>query len=226
MNSFHAGLSTASNSQLQEISRPCRTPVACLACRRSKIKCRHEGIPPCRHCANMKKDCIIPSVVLSQDELLPVPKRRAPTNQVEGALPTFKKSRYETNNGLPAEEILRESIDAFFQHFYNDIFAFIHRPSFLKTFNERPENIDPALLLAMLTLSARFCRSILKDFENESAACDYFCKKTLALLMPNVDSPSIVRIQAFLMIGLHLWGASQGPAAWIYVGIGKLGQDS
>lgn len=157
--------------------------------------------------------------MLPQDEVSPAPKRRAPTNQVEGSLATFKKARYESSTGLPVEEVLREAIDVFFQHFYNDIFAFIHRPSFLKQFNERPEDIDPALLLAMLTLCARFCRSVLKDFENETAASDYFCKRTLALLMPNVDSPSIVRIQAFLMIGLHLWGASQGPAAWIYVGI-------
>lgn len=217
--SFHVGLTTASNSHLQAIiSRSTRTPIACLNCRKSKIKCHHGGLPPCRHCAATKKECVIPSIVQTDD--LPTPKRRAPMSQVEGTNPTFKKMRYDANGtGLPVEEVLREAIDVFFQHFYNDIFAFIHRPSFSKQFNERPQDIDPALLLAMLTLSARFCRSVLKDFESEAAASDYFCKRTLALLMPNVDSPSIVRIQAFLMVGLHLWGSMQGPAAWIYVGI-------
>lgn len=161
---------------------------------------------------------MIPNLLPQDDAASPAPKRRA-TNQVEGTTQSFKKARYETPNGLPVDEILREAIDVFFQHFYNDIFAFIHRPSFLKLFNEEPDSIDPAFLLAMLTLSARFCRSVLRDFENEAAASDYFCKRTLALLMPSVDSPSITRIQAFLMLGLHLWGQSQGPAAWIYVGI-------
>lgn len=162
---------------------------------------------------------MIPSII-QEDDASPAPKRRAPTSQVEGTTPSFKKTRYDHNGtGLPVEEILREAVDVFFQHYYNDIFAFIHRPAFSKQFNERPQEIDPVLLLAMLTLSARFCRSVLKDFENEAAASDYFCKKTLALLMPKIDQPSIVRIQAFLMIGLHLWGSMQGPAAWIYVGI-------
>ncbi|CCG83058.1 Putative uncharacterized protein [Taphrina deformans PYCC 5710] len=217
--SVHTSLTTASNSELQAIiSRPTRTPVACLNCRKSKIKCFHTGIPPCRHCSNTKKECVIPSIIQTDEQ--PTPKRRAPTSQVQGTTPTFKKLRYDANGtGLPVEEVLREAIDVFYAHFYNDIFAFIHRPSFTKLFNERPQDIDPALLLAMLTLSARFCRSVLKDFESEAAASEYFCKRTLALLMPKVDSPSIVRIQAFLMVGLHLWGSMQGPAAWIYVGI-------
>ncbi len=56
-------------------------------------------------------------------------------------------------------------------------------------------------------------------YGSEQAACDHFCGATLSLLVPDIDKPSIPRIQAFLMVGLHLWGSQQGASAWIYVGI-------
>ena len=179
----------------------------------------HGGIPPCRHCSNTGKECIIPAIMQDTDGPVPV-KRKPPTSTVEGSLSSFKKSRYEApGSGLPNDEIVKEALDVFFRVFYNDIFGCIHQPSFRTRMQEEPESTEPVLILAILTLSARFCKSILKDFENEAAASEYFCKRTLALFSPNIDKPSVVRIQAFLMIGLHLWGASQGPSAWIYVGI-------
>jgi hypothetical protein len=146
-------------------------------------------------------------------------KRRASTGPlVEGANASFKKTRYEAGNtGLPCDEILEEAVDVFFQHFNNDIFSFFHKPTFLR--NLRNKEIEPVLIFGVLTLSARFCKSILRDFDNEAAACEYFCKKTLALLVPDIDKPSVTRIQTLLMVGLHLWGASQGAAAFIYVGV-------
>ncbi|ORY80855.1 fungal-specific transcription factor domain-domain-containing protein [Protomyces lactucae-debilis] len=206
------------------VARPMRTPIACTNCRKSKIKCHHRGVPPCRHCEKTKRECIIPEMIHDDYDAIspgqsPAPvKRKSTAPSAEGSSASFKKSRYEVGHtGLPCQEILEEAVELYMQHFNNDIFSFFHKPTFLRSL--RNNDVEPVLMLGVLTLSARFCNTVVKDFENEAAACEYFCKKTLALLVPDIDKPSVTRIQALLMVGLHLWGASQGAAAFIYVGV-------
>lgn len=38
-------------------SNEVRPQKACVACRRSKVKCVHDGGPPCRRCKDSKQEC-------------------------------------------------------------------------------------------------------------------------------------------------------------------------
>ena len=202
----------------QHLRKSVRTPIACLACRKSKIKCRHNGAPPCRHCQQSKKQCIIPTIV--QDDL-PVRSSPQPVKRksaVEGITSSFKRARYESGpRNLPCAEIMSDCLHLFSQHLWQDMFGFVHKPAFERAWREG--QVEPCLCLAILTLTARLSRSVVKDFEDEHVASEYFCKKALGVLMPSIDKPSLPRIQALLMLGAYLWANSEGARAWIYIGI-------
>ncbi|BFZ54269.1 hypothetical protein PYCC9005_001302 [Savitreella phatthalungensis] len=207
------------DSEEQHWRKSVRTPIACLACRRSKIKCRHNGAPPCRHCSQSGKQCIIPTIIQDDEGARSSPqpvKRRV--SAVEGVTPSFKRARYEGGpHNLPCREIMAEALELFFQHSYNDMFGIFHKPTFEKQWREG--EVEACVCLAILTLSARLSRQIVKDFEDEQVASEHFCRRALALVMPHIDKPSIPRIQCLIMVGAYLWSNSEGARAWIYIGI-------
>ncbi|KZF23164.1 hypothetical protein L228DRAFT_105612 [Xylona heveae TC161] len=90
---------------------------------------------------------------------------------------------------------------------------------------------SPLVLLALLALTARFHPGLCAHHAQISpdrlsrpiAVSDYYAKYTRDLLTIShpVEHgyPSLERIQALLMLGLHEWGMCRGVRAWIYVGI-------
>jgi hypothetical protein len=87
------------------------------------------------------------------------------------------------------------------------------------------------LLLALLTLTARFHPELTTYYSppsparptNPLVASEYYAA-ALRLTMAgdsgeHLAQPSLERIQALLMLGLHEWGMCRGVKAWIYVGV-------
>ncbi len=74
-----------------------RTPIACIQCRRSKIKCSHSGQPPCRHCANTNKPCEIPQIMPDYSPPVEV-RHRSPAQQGN---PSDLESISSEQEGIP-----------------------------------------------------------------------------------------------------------------------------
>ena len=136
--------------------------------------------------------------------------------------------------------------DIFQLHFSTDL-PFLHPPTFLKPLRHpgvtqpKVESSDeqsspqppasPILLLALLTLTARFHAELAIHHSPPSparptdplAASEYYAA-ALRMIMAGESGehfaqPSMERIQALLMLGLHEWGMCRGVRAWIYVGL-------
>lgn len=85
------------------------------------------------------------------------------------------------------------------------------------------------LLLGVLALTARFHPLLVAHHapdsseDNSLAASDYYAAALIARLAGDAGTeltkPSIERIQALLMLGLHEWGSNRGTPAWMYVGM-------
>lgn len=90
---------------------------------------------------------------------------------------------------------------------------------------------SPLVLLALLALTARFHPALVAYHSpptpsqptNPLIASEYYALAVRARIAgPNGASlarPSIERIQALLMLGLHEWGMCRGVKAWLFVGI-------
>lgn len=90
---------------------------------------------------------------------------------------------------------------------------------------------SPLLLLGILALTARFHPAIAAQHSpatpnrptNPLVASEYYAAALRARIAgPDGEAlarPSIERIQAMLMLGLHEWGMCQGIRAWLIVGI-------
>ncbi|KAI9797455.1 MAG: hypothetical protein M1833_005495 [Piccolia ochrophora] len=138
--------------------------------------------------------------------------------------------------------------EIFQRHFSTDL-PFLHPPSFLQPLQERsasgfaptkeakelPQYESPAsstlIKLALLCLTARFHPQLAAHHSpatssqptNPVVASENYAAALKARLAGSsgdlVSLPSLERIQALLMLGLHEWGMCRGITAWLYVGV-------
>ncbi|KAI9821817.1 MAG: hypothetical protein M1827_002399 [Pycnora praestabilis] len=90
---------------------------------------------------------------------------------------------------------------------------------------------SPLLLLAFLSLTARFHPQLIAHHSpsissrptNPLSGAEYYASALKERLGESsgdaLAQPSMERIQALLMLGLHEWGMCRGVKAWIYVGV-------
>lgn len=89
---------------------------------------------------------------------------------------------------------------------------------------------SPMLLLGVLTLTARFHTQLVTHHSpptptrpsNPLVASEYYASALKSQFVTQhelIGQPSLDRIQALLMLGLHEWGMCRGVTAWIHVGI-------
>jgi hypothetical protein len=66
-------------------------------------------------------------------------------------------------------------------------------------------------------------RSFVKEppppFKTQKEASDAFAARARQMLQSDLETPSISRVQALLMLTGHDWGAGNGRRAWIYLGM-------
>ncbi|KAK1498121.1 fungal specific transcription factor, partial [Colletotrichum abscissum] len=142
-------------------------------------------------------------------------------------------------------DLWHQLFDIFKLHFATEL-PFLHLPT-LKSVIHNKESKKPStesnlILLGILTLTARFHPDLIKyaahlthdkipDPKSRSAlskseppmASEYFSNaltKALGELESALTSATVVRVQAFLMLGLYKWSQPNGGlAAWMYIGV-------
>lgn len=168
-----------------------RSPIACVACRRSKVRCVATQ-ETCQRCQKHRLECTF-EVKQSQQlgKILEKITNRvsqtvvATTTQslLPGTIPTASKV------GLifPKKQHILELVDIFFTNQHQGIFPFLHKPSFLQFLHSHEFNPatyvedystklftpnytanlkypDPILLMSILALCARLHSEIAKEY--------------------------------------------------------------
>ncbi|KAK4192419.1 fungal-specific transcription factor domain-containing protein [Podospora australis] len=156
---------------------PQRSTIACLNCRKSKIKCNNTGgDAPCETCIRNGKECVYP-------EATPTPAKRSepPTgNKAEQNTERKRQRKMEeivkAENAIPSDVIAEEVLsapylteavwsqlfDIYRLHFATEL-PFLHLPTLKEKlgsrFRAKPSDTSPEInlvLLGILTLTARF----------------------------------------------------------------------
>ncbi|KAK6401051.1 hypothetical protein LTR81_023738 [Elasticomyces elasticus] len=141
-----------------------RSSIACIRCRRSKVKCVNEGVgTTCRSCENSGRECAYPSPVASGSR-----RRDSLPGKAEGAPEGEKRQRARKSthtfvaNPLPASrESPRPQLDALdprlltstiwqelfeiFQVHYSADLPFLHPPTFLRPLRQATMQPPPNL---------------------------------------------------------------------------------
>ncbi|KAK5165459.1 uncharacterized protein LTR77_008988 [Saxophila tyrrhenica] len=142
-----------------------RSSIACIRCRRSKVKCVNSGVgTPCRSCENSGRECLYPSPVTTgtrrRDSL-----SGGPSGLGEGerrVRPKKSNHTFVASSGTGLNESLRPALDALdsrlltpqvwqelfdiFQIHYSADLPFVHPPTFLKPL--RQANMQPSPTIA------------------------------------------------------------------------------
>ncbi|KAK1503903.1 fungal specific transcription factor [Colletotrichum costaricense] len=141
-------------------------------------------------------------------------------------------------------ELWHQLFDIFKLHFATEL-PFLHLPTLKSVYHnkesKKPSTESNLILLGILTLTARLHPDLIKYaahlthdkiadpksrstlFKSEPPmASEYFSNaltKALGELESALTSATVVRVQAFLMLGLHKWSQPNGGlAAWIFAG--------
>lgn len=166
----------------QKTRPPMRSSIACLRCRRSKIKCDNDGgSTPCETCVRGGHNCQYPEVVAASPRRIEVPiGRHEKDNRTDRKKLRRSEDFPEWDDGrcaAYAEEILSypflttevwEQVFGIFKLHFSTELSFLHFPSLKEMISRRHGTIhEPSpdtslVLLGVLTLSARFHPDIVK----------------------------------------------------------------
>ncbi|GJC79053.1 putative transcriptional regulatory protein PB1A11.04c [Colletotrichum liriopes] len=240
---------------------PMRSSIACLRCRKSKIKCDNDNTgSPCDTCIKAGHKCEFPDPT-------PLPAKRAepptaPKQDKDAGHDRKRAKKLEDTNysegrtGIVyAQEVLsapyltvdlwHQLFDIYKLHFATEL-PFLHLPTLKGIIHnkdvKKPSAESNLILLGILALTARFQPELVKYVAHitydkvagpksrgalprpePSMASEYFANaltKALGNLESALTSATVVRVQAFLMLGLYKWSQPNGGlAAWMYVGV-------
>ncbi|GME58533.1 transcriptional regulatory protein [Neofusicoccum parvum] len=95
--------------------------------------------------------------------------------------------------------------------------CFHHTPTFLARVNDK--TLDPWVVWAILALAVRFSRHAPGPYATPTEASNAFAGHARQILQVELETPSLSRIQALLMLTGHDWGAGNGRRAWFYLGM-------
>ncbi|KAL0929389.1 C6 transcription factor [Colletotrichum truncatum] len=230
---------------------PMRSSIACLSCRKSKIKCDNNLRPPCDACAKAGQNCELPAFtpLPIKQPLLDVEAGhdRKRVKKIQNATPFYVTAKAEDVLSMPclSESMWHQLFDIYKLHISTEL-PFLHIPTLKdvihKKETEPPTADDNLILLGALALTVKFQPELVKYVTcqihnnatrarsrggypkpNPSAASEYFANALTTALGPlelALTSASVVRVQAFLMLGLHKWSQPDGGlAAWVFVGV-------
>src|ERR1700761_1833204 len=65
----------------------------------------------------------------------------------------------------------------------------------------------------------RFTTNVPPPYATAIEASNAFAAQARSVVLPNVELPTVSRIQALLMVTGHSWGAGEARQAWIYLGM-------
>ncbi|ESU11633.1 hypothetical protein FGSG_05646 [Fusarium graminearum PH-1] len=216
---------------------PMRSSIACVRCRRSKIKCNNDGgHSPCDHCIKGGHQCQYP-------EPVPIPPKRsesqAAARSEKEPHPEKKRTRKlddvpgrnsERSTAYAAEvlaypflttELWSQLLSIYKQHYATEL-PFIHLPSLKERMISEPGKKQDFPSELNLNSQQGHTRQRTSQPKNDPvAASDFFATVLTTALGPlrtAMDTITVERVQAFLILGLFEW--SQGhKSAWMYIGV-------
>ncbi|EEU43172.1 uncharacterized protein NECHADRAFT_47160, partial [Fusarium vanettenii 77-13-4] len=221
--------------------QPMRSSIACLRCRRSKIKCDNDGgNSPCDTCIKGGHQCQYPEATsLAPKRIEPPasgrqekdgPHERKRARKMDEA-PGFDS----TKSTAYAEDILAypfltiELWDQLFaiykQHFATEL-SFIHLPTLKeKTSRRQGQKQHHSSELNLVLLGGNVRPRTLQHNPDPMAASEFFANALTTAIGPLRTAMTVVtveRVQAFLMLGLFEWSQRHtfsNSSAWMYVGV-------
>ncbi|OLN88191.1 putative transcriptional regulatory protein PB1A11.04c 1 [Colletotrichum chlorophyti] len=240
---------------------PMRSSIACLRCRKSKIKCDNDNSgSPCDTCIKAGHKCEFPDptpLPAKRSEPPTAPKQEREAGHDRKRVRKLEEATYSDGQtgSAYAQEVLsapyltvdmwHQLFDIYKLHFATEL-PFLHLPTLKGIIHDKKSKKPSAetnlILLGILALTARFQPELVKYVSHvtydkvagpksrgalprpaPSVASEYFASaltKALGQLEPALTSATVVRVQAFLMLGLYKWSQPNGGlAAWMYVGV-------
>ncbi|KAJ5631372.1 transcriptional regulator family: Fungal Specific TF [Penicillium longicatenatum] len=208
-----------------------RLSISCDACRRAKVKCNHEGNPPCQRCQKIKSgDCVLTdpraskpgtSTRGSTTRTRAGQKRRATTALSEDTRieqsprPTLSRTGSEIHenpiSALPSSMIIT-AVETYRKKF--PITNFLHYPSLIYDVSSNFQSIDPVFIASLLSLCVRFMSG--DGLADEETYAGYARKHLAHRVM---EAPSLYLAQSLVMISFYEWGTGRPYQAWMYSGM-------
>lgn len=196
--------------------------------RRAKVKCVHEGTPPCRRCQKTKTgDCALTDPRESRSkrrsgavESAPSRKRKVPhdvsaiaerdqiTNQRSPII--VRNAQEDPISSLSASTVI-SAIETYRKKF--PIANFLHYPSLISDVSSNFESVDPVFIASLLSLCVRFMNG--DGLEDEETYAAYAQSHLAHRVM---EAPSLYLAQSLVMISFYEWGAGRPYQAWMYSG--------
>ncbi|KAL4963953.1 pyridoxal phosphate-dependent transferase [Aspergillus stella-maris] len=191
--------------------RKMRLSISCDSCRRSKVKCVHDGHPPCRRCLRLNR-----SICLLTDPRSPsTPSTRAP--RTPRSFPTQRTPR--TQQTPPTQSLLNlpsstliAACDLYRKKF--PVVNFLHYPSLIADLSRDVTSVEPVFLAALLSLCARFMTDA--DLAPSETYAEYARSQ---LAHRAFEAPSLPLAQSLVMVSLYEWGSGRPYRAWMYSGM-------
>ncbi|EAT80091.2 hypothetical protein SNOG_12278 [Parastagonospora nodorum SN15] len=119
-------------------------------------------------------------------------------------------------DGLDPFELLTDEVkNSYLRCSYK--WSFHHTPTLLLRIRDR--TLEPWMAWAILALAIRFVKDPPPPFQTQTEASNAYAAHARQILQSDLETPSISRVQALLMLTGHDWGAGNGRRAWIYLGM-------
>ncbi|KAI6370003.1 hypothetical protein MCOR25_004345 [Pyricularia grisea] len=225
-----------------------RAPIACKRCRRMRSKCIHDKKPPCKSCkdAGLGADlCIFP--VRGQpdkDREYRHPRTKAekgavrtnvrprvgadpsiasvPTSSASGHLALGRQLRSPEDDDpwqiLPALPEIMDAVTSFVHHYFQ--LGFIPKQMFMERLRTDHRSISPFLLLGIISISARFTPSLVKQYRTGIEASEVYIASASRLALKLLyDKPSLQTCQGFYLLSIAQQGSGLKNASFLNLGI-------
>ncbi|EAU32834.1 conserved hypothetical protein [Aspergillus terreus NIH2624] len=195
-----------------------RLSISCDGCRQAKVKCVHDGHPPCRRCQrlNRQASCLLTdprsSPLRPRKHQLRTPARSSPSSQP-------RSNTQASPSGLNFDPIATLSpatiicaCDTYRKKF--PVANFLHYPSLITDVSSNLSSVEPVFLASLLSLCARF----LPDHHlHPGETYAEYARNHLAHRV--FEGPSLYLAQSLVMIALYEWGSGRPYKAWMYSGM-------
>lgn len=192
--------------------------------RKAKVKCFHEGHPPCRRCQRGNRHgCVLTDPRASS--LRP----RGDSSRVQHKAISASKAVVDnvTINPVDSSDIphltgsnpvaslspstLISACDTYRKKF--PVANFLHYPSLIANISANPSYVDSVFVASLLSLCARFLPEY--DLDPGETYAEYARSE---LARKAFETPSLSLAQSLVMLVFYEWGSGRPYKAWMYSG--------
>lgn len=226
-----------------------RAPIACKRCRRMRSKCLHDKKPPCKSCkeAGIAAElCIFPvrgqpdkdreyrhpraraeksvaRITRVGADALPAstPSPAGPGQSILGkhlGLPDGLPNGADAWQSLPALPDIIDAVTNFTRHYFQ--LGFLPKQMFLEQLRINHRSVNPFLLLGIISVSARFTPSLIKQYGSGIQAAEAFMASASQQALKRLyDPPSLEVCQGFYLLSIAQQGNGYKNLSFLNLGI-------